>query len=99
MPTKEVKQRSKETTDAFNAYKTYDHMQGSEQLVWVSGMEEKNKDQLMGHTKNYTKVVMKQLKEGIDHKELFGKLVKVKVLATSKWHCEGEIIDYAPAFP
>lgn len=96
MATKEVKERSKEITELFNSYETYPHFKGTEQLVWISGMEEKKKDQIMGHTKNYSKVIIREIEEGRKPEELIGKLVRVKVVATQKWHIEGEIIDYAP---
>jgi threonylcarbamoyladenosine tRNA methylthiotransferase CDKAL1 len=103
VPTKVVKERSKEVTNLFNSYSTYSYFmedpEYKEQLVWVSGMEEKNQDQLMGHTKNYSKVVMKSFKEGVNPKDLIGKVVKVKIVDAQKWHIEGQIIDYSPEMP
>lgn len=53
----------------------------------------------MGHTKNYTKVVIKQIEEERNAKDLIGKVVKVMVTSAIKWHVVGEVIDYAPKMP
>ena len=54
----------------------------------------------MGHTKNYTKVVLDQNQAtlGIDQpaQALIGKCVKIKVMETHKWHVTGHIIDANP---
>lgn len=54
----------------------------------------------MGHTKQYTKVVLTQSTDilGVDQpaQALIGKCVKIKVTGTHKWHISGYIIDAAP---
>lgn len=54
----------------------------------------------MGHTKQYTKVVLTQSADilGTDQpaKALVGKCVKIKVTGTHKWHITGYIIDANP---
>lgn len=103
VPSDQVKKRSGDVTTIFNSYSTNKHYQGTEQLVWIIGFDDRkssapeSEKQLMGHTKSYTKVVLDQTAEclGVDQpaRALVGKCVKIKVLETHKWHIAGKIID------
>lgn len=78
----------------------------TEQLVWIIGFDDRktklaeSEKQLMGHTKQYTKVVLTQSADilGSDQpaQALVGKCVKIKVTGTHKWHISGYIIDACP---
>lgn len=106
VPSAEVKKRSGDVTRIFNSYSTNTHYLGTEQLVWIIGLDDRKSNladhekQLMGHTKSYTKVVLAQTSEslGMDQpaKALIGKCVKVSVTETHKWHVSGHIVDAAP---
>ena len=58
--------------------------------------------QLLGHTKSYTKVVLDQNAESLSGQPaaaLVGRVVKIKVTETHKWHISGHIIDANPTIP
>lgn len=108
VPTHDVKKRSNDLTKLFESYSTNTHYIGTEQLVWIIGFDDrktksdKDKPQLMGHTKAYTKVVLSQEIEIIGDQPaetLIGKCVKIKVTETHKWHISGYIIDAFPKLP
>jgi hypothetical protein len=61
------------------------------------------KPQVMGHTKNYTKVVLDQTEEvfgtsDINAAALIGKCVMIKVTESQKWHITGHITNLNPGF-
>jgi len=76
-----VKRRSGEITKIFDSYTTTEHLLNSTQLVLVTSYEEKQKDQVIGHTKNYTKVVIKAATEE-EREQLLGKMILVRILST-----------------
>lgn len=108
MNTKDKKARSTEITNIFDSYTTNSHYVGSEERVWIMGFDDRKKQlegkpQIMGHTKNYTKVVLDQTEEvfgtvDINAEALIGKCVMVKVTETQKWHITGHIIDLNPGY-
>lgn len=84
------KDRSRKVTTLFEDYKNLDHMLGRVERVYISERDANNKhngDSMIGHTKNYTKVVMPY------NPELMGKSVMVKIDKTLKWNVEGKIVD------
>eukprot|EP00826_Nyctotherus_ovalis_P055493 TRINITY_DN736_c0_g1_i3.p1 TRINITY_DN736_c0_g1~~TRINITY_DN736_c0_g1_i3.p1 ORF type:complete len:556 (-),score=104.02 TRINITY_DN736_c0_g1_i3:135-1802(-) len=92
--TKLVKKRSTELTKLFESYTTYDKMLNTEQKVWITdteinkkNTENEKQEAMIGHTKNYVKVIIKK----VDY-NLLGKCVKVKITETSKWHVVGVVI-------
>jgi hypothetical protein len=104
-----VKKRSSLLTKLFDSYTTNLHYMGDEQLVWIIGYDDrslKNQEnkvpQLLGHTKSYTKVVLDQNAESLSGQPaaaLIGRVVKIKVTETHKWHISGHIIDANPNIP
>ena len=59
---KDVKVRSTKLTRLFESYKCYDNLLNTKQKVWISDKElRKDCDlpYLVGHTKNYVKVMLK----------------------------------------
>ena len=90
--TLDKKNRSRRVTSLFEAYKNLQFMQDRTVRVWVSEREtnKHNGDCLIGHTKNYSKVVI-PFEEG-----LLGKQVIMKITKCAKWHVEGEILDRNP---
>ena len=90
VPTKEVKARSTEVATLFNSYNCYDWLQGQTVRVWILEKEPKKPGQMVGHTKEYVKVVLEE-EEG-----LLGKQALVKITETSKWHVVGKIVKYDP---
>lgn len=100
LDTKIVKKRSTEITKLFESYRTYDSYLGTIQKIWISDIEankknidDKNNSEfaMIGHTKNYVKVIIKNVDEN-----LMGKIVLCKITEVLKWHCVGEIIDKNP---
>ena len=91
--TQDKKNRSRRVTTLFEGYKSMQHMMGRVERVWVAEREtnKHNGDCLIGHTKNYSKVVI-PFEEGI-----LGKQVIIKVTKCSTWHVEGEIVERCPA--
>jgi tRNA A37 methylthiotransferase MiaB len=70
-------------------------MQGKELRVQISEVEHNNKHYkgsiMVAHDKSYVKVVIDHYKP-----ELMGKQVMVKIVKTSTWHVDGEIIEENP---
>lgn len=86
---KDKKLRSKEVTLYFESYRNTDKHLNKIERVYISEAEEtkKNGIKCIGHTKNYTKVI-------IDYDQaLIGKQIIMKITDCLKWHIEGEIIE------
>lgn len=82
------KSRSTECTQLFNQYKNTDRHLGRSEPVWFSEEEDfKGSRLLVGHTKDYTKVVH-QFREG-----LLGQCVMMRIDKCSKWHVEGTVLE------
>lgn len=93
VPTKDKKDRSRRVTTLFEDYKNLDHMLGRVERVQISEREANNKhngDIMVGHTKNYTKVILPY------NADLMGKSVTVKIEKALKWHVEGTIQENLP---
>lgn len=90
--TQDKKNRSRRVTSLFEAYKNMNAMQGRTVRVWISEREtnKHNGDCLIGHTKNYSKVIL-PFEEG-----LLGKQVIMKITKCAKWHVEGEVTERNP---
>jgi len=80
-----VKARSTEMTQLFESYSTWDHLVGRRERVWFSDTDTK-RQQTVGHTKGYTKVVVKR------NDALLGRSALVQVNRATKWHVEAELI-------
>lgn len=90
VPTKDKKDRSRRVTSLFEGYKNLDYMMGRVERVQISEREPNNKhngDIMIGHTKNYTKIILPY------NPELMGKSVTVKIEKALKWHVEGLIVE------
>ena len=92
VPLKEAKERSTRLTHLFNGYRCYDKYQETIQRVWVFENDDKNSDNVVGHTKGYVKVLIKKQPEV----DLIGKQVIVRITSTHKWHIVGEITELYP---
>jgi tRNA A37 methylthiotransferase MiaB len=58
-PTKAKKARSSKLTELFHSYEKHSYMIGREERVWINEYElHKGEKILVGHTKNYTKVII-----------------------------------------
>lgn len=88
IPTQEVKQRTKLLTDLFYSYQPYDHKINEIQEVLVTEISH-DKKHYVGHNKFYEQVLV-PLK-----KEFMGKLLKVRIVKTSKFSMIGEPSDEA----
>lgn len=87
VPTNIVKQRSREVTELFSSYTSFDHLLGTVHQVYLRDDEdEKDKNQMVGHTKDYTKVVLPRVETAI------GGSVYAKIVETGKWHVVGVIV-------
>ena len=89
------KDRSRKVTTLFENYKNTDHMLNRVERVYISERETHNKhsgDIMIGHTKNYTKVILPY------NQELMGKTVAVRIEKILKWHVEGTIVEDKPYF-
>lgn len=89
---KDKKDRTKRTTALFESYKNMNHMMGRTERVWITEWENHRKSGkiVVGHTSNYSKVVIPY------EEELIGKVVIMKITKCLTWHVEGEIIDRNP---
>lgn len=87
VPTQIVKQRSREVTELFGSYTSFAYLQGTIQQVFLRDEEdEKDKDRMVGHTKDYTKVVLPRVESAI------GGSVYARIIEVGKWHVVGEIV-------
>lgn len=86
------KDRSRRVTTLFEGYKNINQMLNRVEKVYISERDANNKsgDSLIGHTKNYTKVVLPY------NPELLGKSVTVKIEKVHTWHVEGTIVEDVP---
>jgi hypothetical protein len=81
-----VKQRSRALTLLFDSYTTNDGLVGQVVDVWVDTEIARDGERTVGHTKQYTKVLIP-----MDH-SLIGKRVSVKILSAAKFHVVGEVV-------
>lgn len=93
--TKDKKNRSRAVTALFEGYKNMLMMKDRTERVYISEREtnKHNGDCLIGHTKNYSKVIL-PYKDG-----LIGKSVMVKITDCQTWHVTGDIVDENPPPP
>ena len=94
VPTQVVKARSREVTKLFESYTCYDYLLGTVQQVYLRDFDdEKDNGQMVGHTKDYTKVVLPR-EEG-----LIGGTVHARIVEAKKWHVVGVIVPAPVARP
>ncbi|KOC60637.1 Threonylcarbamoyladenosine tRNA methylthiotransferase [Habropoda laboriosa] len=85
VPTQEVKKRTKRLSEFFQSYSPYNNRIGLVQDVLVTELSH-DKKHYVGHNKSYEQVLI-PLKE-----EYLGKMVKVKIIETTKYSMKGEPI-------
>jgi threonylcarbamoyladenosine tRNA methylthiotransferase CDKAL1 len=97
LDTKIVKRRSVEMTRLFESYQTNDSLVGTVQKVWLTERESNKKNlqkgarsdvALVGHTKNYIKVLIYDGDFG-----LLGRCVLARITEAQKWHVVGVVIQ------
>lgn len=86
IPADQVKERTKRLTDLFYTYEPYNGRVGQVYEVLVSEISH-DKKHYVGHNQCYEQVLLPM------RENLLGKLVKVKIISTSKFSMSGEIID------
>ncbi|XP_027228047.2 threonylcarbamoyladenosine tRNA methylthiotransferase [Penaeus vannamei] len=82
IPTKEVKNRSRQLTELFQSYRPYDHKLGEKQTVLVTE-EAHDKEHWVGHNKFYEQVLVPK------HSDFMGKMVEVEIIETGKHYMKG----------
>ncbi len=89
VPTKIVKQRSSEVTALFESYTTNEYLDGQTVHVWFDLYDDNNRKykQSVGHTKNYTKVII-PFEEGIE-----GNMRRVNITSIHKWDVRGTLVE------
>jgi hypothetical protein len=82
--TKTAQLRSKELTEELLGYTPYKGMVGTRHRIWVNTevSDDKNGNYTVGHTKNYTKVLVPR------DDRLMGESVEVEVIKVFRWHIE-----------
>jgi hypothetical protein len=97
-----VKQRSKEMTALIDTFDPYAGMEGQVQMAWVNTEISPDGRHIVGHTKNYTKILIPRytaptddgggaLTEPLDD-QLQGAKVEVKFVSVARWHIVGELL-------
>ena len=88
VPTRVAKARSTEVTNLFESYITTDWLNGEIVDVWfdLGDENDQKRNQSVGHTKNYTKVIVP-----LDF-SLPGTWRRVLVHSVHKWHVRGSIV-------
>ena len=98
VPSQDVKDRSRMLTKLFNSYETFTdfrHKVFERVLITEWGMVN-NKPALVGHDKYYHQILIPvTIKNGKKEHELMGKMATVRILKTTKWHLEAELIEYS----
>ena len=88
VPTKIAKARSGQVTKLFESYTTNDHLKDQMVNVWFDQPGDgDSSNQSVGHTKNYTKVIVPF------SDQLPGKSCLVHVTSAHKWHVKGIVLD------
>jgi len=88
VPTKIAKSRSSQVTKLFESYTTNDQLKDQTVEVWFDQPSEGDSTtQSVGHTKNYTKVIVPF------SSDLSGKSRLVRITSTHKWHVRGHVVD------
>ncbi|GAB67336.1 tRNA modifying enzyme, partial [Plasmodium cynomolgi strain B] len=87
--TKIVKKRSREVTDAFLSYtNNYKFLEGTTQRVLFTEVSTKS-DDLIGHTKQYVKVLLQNRNNENAH--LLSHFANCKIVSAHKWHVVAEL--------
>lgn len=86
VPTQEVKQRTKKLTEIFYTYQPYDLKVGEIQEILVTEVSH-DKKHYVGHNEFYEQVLIPM------KKEYLGKLVKVKIMSSTKFSMMGQPLD------
>lgn len=87
--TKIVKKRSREVTDAFLSYtNNYKFLEGTTQRVLFTEVSTKS-DDLIGHTKQYVKVLLQNRNNENSH--LLSHFANCKIVSAHKWHVVAEL--------
>ena len=88
VPTKIAKQRSSDVTQLFESYTVNESLMGRTVDVWfdLADADDEKRNQSIGHTKNYTKVIVPM------DSSLPGTKRKVAITSTHKWHVRGTVL-------
>nr|CAH7765823.1 unnamed protein product [Callosobruchus chinensis] len=86
VPTQEVKRRTKRLTDLFYTYQPYENKAGEIQEVLATEVSH-DKKHYVAHNESYEQVLIPM------RKEYLGKLVKVKIVKTTKFSMVGQPLD------
>nr|CAH7713008.1 unnamed protein product [Callosobruchus chinensis] len=86
VPTQEVKRRTKRLTDLFYTYQPYENKAGEIQEVLATEVSH-DKKHYVAHNESYEQVLIPM------RKEYLGKLVKVKIIKTTKFSMVGQPLD------
>jgi threonylcarbamoyladenosine tRNA methylthiotransferase CDKAL1 len=86
VPTQIVKNRSRRITKLFDSFDPYPLLVGTIQKVWINTEVSDDQKYTVGHTKNYTKVLLER------DDLLMGSMVDVKITSSARFHVIGEIM-------
>eukprot|EP00960_Hanusia_phi_P020609 607349-Hanusia_phi.AAC.4 len=81
-----VKDRSRRVTAHFESYRTWDHLVGRRERVWVIEYG-KDENYVVGHTEGYTQVLLPR------DAKLLGRSVIAQVVSADKWSVKGEVVE------
>lgn len=94
VPTQVVKNRSRRLTKFFESLDPYSNLVGSIQKVWINTEQSDDKRFTVGHTKNYTKVLLPR------DDALIGCTAEVHIVSSARFHVNGEVVSRSePATP
>jgi threonylcarbamoyladenosine tRNA methylthiotransferase CDKAL1 len=85
LPTHVVKRRSKELTELFHSYSTYENRVGTSETILITDISH-DRQYYVGHTKYYEQVLVEQ-REG-----LMGKSAEVTIKSCGKHYMMGELM-------
>lgn len=78
--------RSRRVTAHFESYRTWDHLVGRKERVWVIEYG-KDENYVVGHTAGYTQVLLPR------DAKLLGRSVIAQVVSADKWSVKGEVVE------
>lgn len=87
MTTKDARRRTKQISEVFESWDPYAELVGKRCRVWITEEMARDKVHMIGHTKNYTQVLI------ACDTSLFGSSVEVNVTRHGRWSIFGDVIE------
>eukprot|EP00834_Sanchytrium_tribonematis_P001610 NODE_41_length_34096_cov_2.002235.p6 type:complete len:512 gc:universal NODE_41_length_34096_cov_2.002235:10688-9153(-) len=96
VPSQVIKDRSRKLTKLFNSYSNEKDLIGMvfERVLITDWATLNEKPALLGHNKYYQQILISVKHKGKKSNTHIGKMVTVRIIRSTKWHLEAEIINF-----